>query len=180
MPRNGRAGIFARSAIRIDNVFTGRCTAAAFGPDHPKRSKGWNPVEFTVLLIDDEEDFLTPLTKRLKKRDLTVLNATSGEAALTLLAKESVDVAVLDVKMPGMDGIETLRAIRKSHPSVEVILLTGHANIEAAVEGMNLGAFDYLMKPMNIDELVYKLQDAYQHRRIQLEKSQKSSTEGSG
>ena len=126
--------------------------------------------EFSVLLVDDETEFLETLVKRLRKRRLDALAATSGEQALGLLEDHPVDVVVLDVKMPGMDGIETLRVIKKRHPLVEVIMLTGHANMEVAIQGMELGAFDYLMKPMEIDELLYKLQDAYKKRLIQQDK----------
>ena len=120
--------------------------------------------EFRVLLVDDEEEFLETLVKRLKKRRLEVFSANSGKEALNILSGTSVDVVVLDVKMPDMDGIETLREIKKMAPSVEVLMLTGHANVEVAIQGMELGAFDYLMKPMDIDELLYKLQDAYKKK----------------
>lgn len=120
-----------------------------------------------VLLVDDEVEFLETLTKRLKKRNVNVASARCGEEAIGLLGREPVDVVVLDVKMPGMDGIETLRQIKKDHPLVEVIMLTGHANVEVALQGMDIGAFDYLMKPMNIDELLYKLQDAHKKRLLQ-------------
>ncbi len=120
--------------------------------------------EFRVLLVDDEEEFLETLVKRLKKRKLEVFSANSGKEALNILSGTSVDVVVLDVKMPDMDGIETLREIKKMAPSVEVLMLTGHANVEVAIQGMELGAFDYLMKPMDIDELLYKLQDAYKKK----------------
>ena len=86
--------------------------------------------------------------------------------------EQPVDVVVLDVRMPGMDGIETLRELKKRHPLVEVIMLTGHASLEVAIEGMELGAFDYLMKPIDIDELLYKLEDAYKKRTIQAQKIQ--------
>ena len=119
---------------------------------------------FKVLLVDDETEFLETLVKRLTKRRLDVIGTTSGGEALSILAETPVDVVVLDVKMPGMDGIETLKEIKKLRPSVEVIMLTGHANVEVAIQGMELGAFDYLMKPMDIDELLYKLQDAYKKK----------------
>jgi len=119
---------------------------------------------FRVLLVDDEKDFLETLVKRLKKRNLDVSGVTGGQAALDFLAESPVDVVVLDVKMPDMDGITTLREIKKLRPSVEVLMLTGHANVEVAIEGMECGAFDYLMKPMEIDQLLYKLQDAYKRR----------------
>ena len=114
-----------------------------------------------VLLVDDEVPFVEAMTKRLGKRDLTVLSAFSGNEALEVLAKESkIDVVVLDVKMPGMDGIDTLREIKKQYPLVEVIMLTGHATVESAIDGMKLGAFDYLMKPCDIDQLMAKVKEA--------------------
>ena len=126
--------------------------------------------DFNVLLVDDESEFLETLVKRLRKRKLNTTGVGSGEEALEVLRTEPVDVVVLDVKMPGMDGIETLRAIKKIRPLVEVILLTGHANMEVAITGMELGAFDYLMKPMDIDELLYKLQDAFKRKLLQEQK----------
>ena len=125
---------------------------------------------FKVLLVDDEEEFLETLVKRLKKRNLDVEGISNGEDALTWLSRNPVDVVVLDVKMPGMDGIEVLREIKKEYPLVEVVMLTGHPSIEVAIECMELGAFDYLMKPMDIDELLYKIEDAYKKKAIQEEK----------
>ena len=113
-----------------------------------------------VLLVDDEVPFVETMTKRLSKRQLVVVPAYSGREALEKLEKNGVDVVILDVKMPGMDGIETLREIKKAHPLVEVIMLTGHATVETAVEGMRLGAFDYLMKPCEIEELLAKVGEA--------------------
>ena len=113
-----------------------------------------------VMLVDDEVPFVETMTKRLSKRQLLILPAYSGRQALEKLEKNSVDVVILDVKMPGMDGIETLREIKKIYPLVEVIMLTGHATIETAVEGMRLGAFDYLMKPCEIEELLAKVEEA--------------------
>jgi len=118
-------------------------------------------MKTVVMLVDDEVPFVETMTKRLAKRDLTVISAHSGPEALTKLDKEDhVDVVVLDVKMPGMDGIETLKEIKKAHPLTEVIMLTGHATIETGIEGMKLGAFDYLMKPCDIDMLLQKVQEA--------------------
>ena len=113
-----------------------------------------------VLLVDDEVEFVETLTKRMNKRNVSASAVKSGEAALEFLEKHPADVVVLDVKMPGMDGIQTLRSIKERHPLIEVIMLTGHANVEVAIQGMELGAFDYLMKPMAIDDLLYKIQDA--------------------
>jgi DNA-binding NtrC family response regulator len=114
-----------------------------------------------VLLVDDEVPFVETMTKRLNKRNLSVLSAHSGQEAMQVLGQnKSIDVVVLDVKMPGMDGIETLREIKKGYPLVEVVMLTGHATVESAIEGMKLGAFDYLMKPCDIDQLLAKVQEA--------------------
>jgi DNA-binding NtrC family response regulator len=96
-----------------------------------------------------------------------VRSAHSGEEALQLLEEAPADVVVLDVKMPGMGGIPTLREIKKRFPLTEVILLTGHASVEVAIEGMQLGAFDYLMKPVELDELLYKIQDAQERKAVQ-------------
>jgi DNA-binding NtrC family response regulator len=128
-------------------------------------------MKTVVLLVDDEVPFVETMTKRLAKRDLTILSAYSGPEALTKLEAEGrVDVVILDVKMPGMDGIETLRAIKKSHPLIEVIMLTGHATVETGIDGMKLGAFDYLMKPCDIDMLLKKVQEAKIKRDMHNEK----------
>jgi len=119
---------------------------------------------FRVLLVDDEKEFVETLVKRLEKRKLSVAAVNGGREAIELMKKTAFDVVVLDVRMPDMDGISTLKEIKRIQPSVEVIMLTGHANMEVAMQGMELGAFDYLMKPMDIDELLYKLQDAYRKR----------------
>ena len=133
--------------------------------------------QIRVLIVDDEVEFLETLVKRLRKRNLTVNGVTSGEAALEQLKTSPVDVVVLDVKMRGMNGLDTLREIKKGYKLVEVIMLTGHASLEAALEGMAVGAFDYLMKPTQIDDLVYKIQDA--HKKIQLaEKKKKLENQG--
>lgn len=120
-----------------------------------------------TLLVDDEADFIDTLAKRMKRRGLDTSTVNSGEDAIEFLARNPVDVVILDVKMPGMDGIQTLREIRQRHPLTEVIMLTGHANVEVAIQGMEMGAFDYLMKPMAIDDLVYKIQDAHKKKSIQ-------------
>ena len=119
-----------------------------------------------VLLVDDEAPFVETMTKRLTKRDLSIIPAFSGEEALERLAEHSnIEVVILDVKMPGMDGIETLQEIRSRYPLVEVIMLTGHATVESAIEGMRLGAFDYLMKPCDIDHLISKVSEAATKKR---------------
>jgi DNA-binding NtrC family response regulator len=126
-----------------------------------------------VLFVDDETDFLETLMKRMKKRGVDVAGVGSGEEALDYLSKKPADVVVLDVKMPGIGGINALREIKKIDPLMEVIMLTGHASIEAAIEGMESGAFDYLMKPADFDELFCKLQDAFKRRTLQKQKIEK-------
>ena len=122
---------------------------------------------FRVLLVDDEADFLDTLVKRMKKRKVAAHGVSSGEDAIAYLDQNEVDVVVLDVRMPGMDGIEILREVKKKFPLTEVIMLTGHASMEVAIEGMELGAFDYLMKPVDFDDLLYKLEDAHKKKTIQ-------------
>lgn len=118
-----------------------------------------------ILLVDDEAPFVETMGKRLAKRDLAVSSAFSGPEALEKLGStKDIDVVILDVKMPGMDGIETLREIKKAYPLIEVIMLTGHATVQSAVEGMQLGAFDYLMKPCDIEQLMAKVTDAKEKR----------------
>ena len=126
--------------------------------------------DFRVLFVDDEVDFLDTLLKRMRKRRVNVSGVKSGEEALEWFSGNTADVVVLDVRMPGMDGIETLKAIKKVNPLIEIIMLTGHANLEVARKGMELGAFDYLMKPIDIDELLYKVQDACKKKSIQEQK----------
>ena len=121
-----------------------------------------------VLLVDDEEEFIETLQERLKVRGLVVFTATSGREALKILDKHrNIDVVILDVKMPEMDGIETLRHIKSRFPLIEVLMLTGHATIDTAIEGMKLGAYDYLMKPCDIDRLMAKVQAATEKKRDQ-------------
>jgi len=128
-----------------------------------------------VLFVDDEVPFVEALTKRLTKRDLEIIPAHSGDEALKKLKENAgVEVVILDVKMPGMDGIETLQEIKRQFPLVEVIMLTGHATVESAIEGMKLGAFDYLMKPCDIEQLVAKVEAAADKKRLHEEKIQEA------
>ena len=129
--------------------------------------------EPSVLLVDDEVAFVETLVKRLAKRDLRVDFAYGGQEALDKLAAAGptkTDVVILDVKMPGMDGLETLARIKDEHPLIEVIMLTGHATVESAIEGMKRGAFDYLMKPCEVDLLMEKLREAADKKRAHEEK----------
>lgn len=114
-----------------------------------------------VLLVDDEKDFVEALSQRLEVRDFDVKTALSGDEALTRIKELDFDVVILDVQMPGKDGIETFKEIKSLKPLVEIIMLTGHATVETAIEGMKLGAYDYLMKPTDTDDLVTKINGAY-------------------
>jgi len=126
---------------------------------------------FRVLIVDDETDFLETIVNRLLKRKIDATGVPCGEAALALIKEKNFDVVLLDIKMPGgMDGIEILREIKKIQPSTEVILLTGHASIETSIEGMQLGAFDYLIKPVKFAELLEKLIAAFEKKNALLEK----------
>ncbi len=124
-----------------------------------------------ILLVDDEVQFVETMQKRLVKKGLKVAAALSGSEALDVLGKHrNIDVVILDVKMPGMDGLETLQEIKKRLPLVEVIMLTGHATVESAVQGMKLGAYDYLMKPCDQEELLDKVHEAVGVKRNREEK----------
>lgn len=113
-----------------------------------------------VLLIDDEVDFLKSLARLLARRGMTVFSAENGEDGLALLRREQVDVAVVDLKMPGLTGLEVLERINRERPRVQVIILTGHATVESGVEGMKKGAADYLFKPQDPEDLIRKIQYA--------------------
>jgi DNA-binding NtrC family response regulator len=124
-----------------------------------------------ILLVDDEVPFVEAMTRRLTKRDVEISAAYSGEEALQKLSKtNTIEVVILDIKMPGMDGIEALKQIKSRFPLVEVIMLTGHATVESGIEGMKQGAFDYLMKPCDINDLVAKVQEAARKKRQHEEK----------
>lgn len=127
-------------------------------------------MTISVLLVDDEEAFVQTLAKRLTLRRFNVYSASRAERVFAALEKHLIDVVVLDVKMPDLDGIEATQTIKTDHPLIEIILLTGHASLEASLEGMKKGAFDYLLKPVNIDELVYKIEDAHRKKVLQEEK----------
>jgi two-component system, OmpR family, response regulator len=129
---------------------------------------------FSVLVVDDEVDFLETLVKRLKKRRIETTGVTSGKIALELLEKQHFDVVILDVRMPGMDGIETLRAMKKIRPLMEVIMLTGHASVESGMQGMQFGAFDYVIKPADIDSLLEKVNQAFERKSLHEKKVKES------
>jgi two-component system response regulator CpxR len=118
-------------------------------------------MKIKVLLVDDEKDFIESLSQRLELRAFEVTTALNGDDAIDLFRKQDFDVVVLDVLMPGKDGIATLSELKTLKPLVHVIMLTGNATVETAIEGMKLGAFDYLMKPTDTEDLVAKISRAY-------------------
>ena len=125
----------------------------------------------SVMLVDDEVSFVEATAKRLTKRKMDVITAFSAAECLEkLAADQNFDVIVLDIKMPGMNGIDALKEIKKVSPLTEVIMLTGHATVESAIEGMKLGAYDFLRKPCDIDELVGQLEDAAKKKRAHEQK----------
>jgi len=117
-----------------------------------------------LLLIDDEVGYVNVLSNRLSKRNFQVGKATSGSEAFQILRRSDFDVAVLDLKMEDMDGIEILKILKKMAPELVVIMLTGHGSAEAAREGIKEGAYDYLTKPCELDELIRKIKEAYGQR----------------
>jgi len=130
---------------------------------------------FNVLVVDDEVDFLETLVIRLNKRKINTTGARTGEEALELIKEKPFDVVILDIKMPGgMDGIEVLKEIKKIQPITEVLLLTGHASVETSIEGMKLGAFDYLLKPLKLEEILPKLGEAFEKKDAHEQKIRKA------
>lgn len=117
-----------------------------------------------VLLVDDEEDFVKALAERLRMRDLGSEIALNGEKALEVVEDEVPDVMVLDLRMPGIDGLEVLRRVRKAYPQVQIIILTGHGTVKDEREARKLGAYEYLQKPVDIDVLVKTLREAYREK----------------
>jgi DNA-binding response OmpR family regulator len=127
-----------------------------------------------VLLVDDEKDFVEMLGLRLEEAGEFVTPAHSGQECLQVLEKKEIDVVILDILMPGMDGIATLKEIKRRFPLVEVIMLTGHGTTESAVKGLKLGAFDYLLKPAHFGELTAKLESARKRKDEQAERIRKA------
>jgi len=117
-------------------------------------------AEYRVLLVDDEEEFVSALSERLMLRGIEVDSALNGEEALARLVEKEFEVVILDVMMPGLGGLEVLRQIKTTHPNTQVILLTGHGATREGIEGMRLGAFDYLIKPVDIEEMLEKMKEA--------------------
>jgi len=118
--------------------------------------------QFKVLLVDDEEDFVSTLSERLQLRDIVTLVATDGDQALDIMMSEQPPVVVLDVMMPGIGGIEVLQQIKRRYPETQIILLTGQGTTRDGIKAMRLGAYDFLMKPVKIEELVKKMNAAFE------------------
>ncbi len=127
-------------------------------------------VDGRVLLVDDEEQFLEVLAERLETRGLKVNAVTSGEEALEQVEGQNFDAIVVDLAMPGIDGIETLKLLKAKNPDLEIIMLTGHATVKNGIEAMKLGAEDFLEKPVDLGVLLEKISDAKNHRMLVLEK----------
>ena len=124
-----------------------------------------------ILVVDDEVSFVETFSERLELRDFKVSKAFNGQEALQILAEnQNIEVVILDVNMPGKDGIETLAEIKQKHPLVEVIMLSGHVNDASAIDGMKQGAFDYLMKPVEMDQIITKVKEAAEKKRQHEEK----------
>ena len=129
-----------------------------------------NEMEAKVLLVDDEEDFLETLSSRLKMRGLKVSAVTSGEQAISEAKDQEYDAIIVDLSMPGLDGLETLKRIKADNPNAEIIMLTGHGSIQSGIEAMKLGAGDFLQKPVELSELMTKIGEAKNKKMLVLQK----------
>ena len=127
-------------------------------------------MEAKVLLVDDEQDFLETLSSRLEMRGLKVSAVTSGEQAIAEAKEQEYDAIVVDLSMPGIDGLETLKRIKADNPNAEIIMLTGHGSVASGVEAMKLGAGDFLQKPVELTELMSKIGEAKGKRMLVLQK----------
>jgi DNA-binding response OmpR family regulator len=117
--------------------------------------------QLRVLLVDDEVEFVTTLAERLEIRDIPTLVAADGEQALQIMERDQPPVVVLDVMMPGLGGLDVLQLIKRKYPGTQIILLTGHGSTKDGIKGMRMGAFDYIMKPVQIEDLINKMNEAY-------------------
>ena len=135
-------------------------------------------MKIKVLLVDDERDFVETLAQRLEVRDFAVTTAFGGDEALDLIKEREFDVVVLDVLMPGKNGIETLNEIKELKPLTPVIMLTGNTTVETAIEGMKLGAYDYLMKPTETEDLVEKITKAFNLKSEHEDRIRKAEIDG--
>jgi DNA-binding NtrC family response regulator len=133
-------------------------------------------MKIKLLLVDDEKEFVEVLSERLEVRDFDVKIALSGKEALKWIYKSEFDVVLLDVMIPGEDGIEILTEIKRARPLIQIIMLTGHAKIDTAVRGIELGAYDYLLKPLEIEPLVEKIKIAYDYKSAQQKRAHREET----
>ena len=131
-----------------------------------------------VLLVDDEKEFTRILSERMETRGLTVVTAKNGPAALKKAEKERFDAIILDMSMPEMDGIETLKRLLEINPDLQVIMLTGHATLEKGVEAVKLGAMDFLEKPADMDKLLAKISEAKAKKMVLVEKRTEQKIRG--
>jgi DNA-binding NtrC family response regulator len=134
-------------------------------------------MKIKLLLVDDEKDFIESLAERLELREFDVKTALNGDDAINLIDKNEFDVIVLDVKMPGKSGIETLKEIKNINQLSQVIMLTGHATVESAIQGMKLGAYDYIMKPTVTEDLIELIKKAYKIVEEQKERIRRAEIE---
>jgi DNA-binding NtrC family response regulator len=125
-----------------------------------------------ILIVDDEEAFANNIAKLIAKRGYDIKAVYNGLSALTALDEDDFDVIILDLKMPGLDGLATLKIIKGKKPNVEVIILTGHGSMESGIDGIELGAFDFIMKPVRFDDLYEKIRQAYQRKLVHEENTQ--------
>lgn len=119
-----------------------------------------------VLLVDDEQEFVSTLAERLEFRDIETLVAMNGDQALHMIEEHKPPLVILDVLMPGIGGLDVLKRIKRKHPEIQVILLTGHGSTKDGIKGMHQGAFDYLMKPVNIEELIHRMNEALEPSKL--------------
>jgi DNA-binding NtrC family response regulator len=136
-----------------------------------------NKLHAKVLLVDDEEEFTEALSKRLEARSLKVKTVNSGEDAVQIVDEQSFDVIILDLAMPGMDGLETLQKIKTDHPDAEIIMLTGQASVKSSVEAMRIGADDLMEKPVDLTALMDKIEELHKKRVVVLQKQSKEEIE---
>jgi DNA-binding NtrC family response regulator len=134
-------------------------------------------VQASVLLVDDEEQFLDALSQRLEARGLKVDTVTSGEDAVKQVENRNFDAIIVDLAMPGIDGIETLKRIKEKRPDLEIIMLTGHGTVKSGIEAMKLGAEDFLEKPVDLNELLAKIGEAKNKRMLVVEKGRQEEVQ---
>lgn len=132
--------------------------------------------KFSVLIVDDEVEFVETIVKRLRNMGLDVEGVHSGKDALEMIETRDFDVCILDFRMPGMDGIETLRQLKKRKPLIEVIMLTGHGSVESGIQGLQLGAYNYLMKPVALKDLLAQMSLAYERKLIEEGRERKTES----